>query len=174
MLIQIMAGQKHLIKKYANRKLYDTRTSRYITLEGISDLVRDGHDIQVVERDSGRDLTPLILSQIVMGEEKRGGSENGRETLHDRGQTLLEYVRRTLSAPAILVSNRVERGRSDLEEFVDLAVERSLARLSIPTRGDLEALQARVSDLEDRVAGLSGGAQSLPAPSSTRTAAQAR
>ena len=71
MLIQNMAAQKHLIKKYANRKLYDTRTSRYITLEGISQLVREGDDIQVVDRDSGRDLTPLILSQIVVGEEKR-------------------------------------------------------------------------------------------------------
>ena len=57
MLIQNMAAQKHVIKKYANRKLYDTQTSRYITLEGISKLVRDGCEIQVVERDSGRDLT---------------------------------------------------------------------------------------------------------------------
>src|SRR5256885_12881477 len=106
MLIQIMAGQKHLIKKYANRKLYDTRTSRYVTLDGISRLVRDGDDIQVVDRDTGRDLTPLILSQIVMGEEKR--SENG-DALHERGQALLDYVRHTLSAPAALVGGRLER-----------------------------------------------------------------
>src|SRR5258706_504128 len=70
MLIQIMAAPKHLIKKYANRKLYDTQTSRYITLAGISRLVGEGRDIQVVDRDTGRDLTPLILSQIVVGEEK--------------------------------------------------------------------------------------------------------
>src|SRR5437879_11007930 len=118
MLIQTMAAQKHLIKKYANRKLYDTQTSRYITLEGISRLVREGHDIQVVERDSGRDLTPLILSQIVVGEEKRGDSETGGETLHERGQALFEYVLRTLSTPAAMVSGRMERGRSALEELV--------------------------------------------------------
>src|SRR5947208_15187013 len=101
-----MASQRHVIKKYANRKLYDTQNSRYITLEGISRLVRDGHDIQVVERDSGRDLTPLILSQIVLGEEKRDREENGIETLQERGHDLLEYVRRTLSAHAAIVSRR--------------------------------------------------------------------
>ncbi len=143
-----MAAQKHLIKKYANRKLYDTQTSRYITLEGISQLVREGEDIQVVDRDTGRDLTPLILSQIVVGEEKRTEMEPALETLQDRGQALFDYVRRTLSGPAAAVSSRVERGRSDLEDLVDLAVERALTRLNIPTRRDLEALSARIDALE--------------------------
>jgi len=149
--MQIMAAHKHLIKKYANRKLYDTHTSRYITLEGISQLVREGRDIQVVERDSGRDLTPLILSQIVVGEEKRVAPEEGDDHPHDRGQALFDYVRRTLSGPAALVSSRVERGRLDLEDLIDAAVERALARLSIPTRRDLDALSARVDDLEARL-----------------------
>jgi hypothetical protein len=150
MLIQTMAAPKHLIKKYANRKLYDTETSRYITLDGISRLVRDGHDIQVVDRDSGRDLTPLILSQIVVSEEKL--SEPGpADTLQDRGQALFDYVRRTLSGPAAMVSSRMERGRSELEELVDLAVDRALTRLSIPTRRDLDALSTRIDELETRM-----------------------
>jgi BMFP domain-containing protein YqiC len=172
MLIQTMAAQRHLIKKYANRKLYDTQTSRYITLEGISRLVREGHDIQVVDRDTGRDLTPLILSQIVVGEEKRTDEDAG-DTLQDRGQALFDYVRRTLSGPAALVTSRVERGRSELEEVIDAAVERALTRLSIPTRRDLEALNARLDDLEARLASLapqSGGGRA--APGRTRTGAR--
>jgi PHB/PHA accumulation regulator DNA-binding domain/Poly(hydroxyalcanoate) granule associated protein (phasin) len=165
-----MAAQKHLIKKYANRKLYDTQTSRYITLEGISRLVRDGHDIQVVDRDTGRDLTPLILSQIVVSEEKLGESDGG--TLQDRGQALFDYVRRTLSGPAALVSSKMERGRSELEELVDVAVERALTRLSIPTRRDVEALNARLDDLEARIAGL--GATPGRRRSRPRTRAAAR
>jgi polyhydroxyalkanoate synthesis repressor PhaR len=167
-----MAAPKHLIKKYANRKLYDTETSRYITLEGISRLVREGHDIQVVDRDTGRDLTPLILSQIVVSEEKLSETDGG-DTLHDRGQALFDYVRRTLSGPAAMVSSRVERGRSELEELVDVAVERALTRLSIPTRRDLESINARLDELEGRIASLSsrGG----PANSSrTRTSASVR
>jgi polyhydroxyalkanoate synthesis repressor PhaR len=140
-----------LIKKYANRKLYDTRTSRYITLDGISRLVREGHDIEVVDRDTGRDLTPLVLSQIVMGDEKRGGDDNGREVIQDRGQALLEYVRRTLTAPAALVSSEVGRRRSEFEDLVELAVARALEKLSIPSLRDIEALNARVDELERRL-----------------------
>jgi hypothetical protein len=166
-----MAAPKHLIKKYANRKLYDTQTSRYITLEGISRLVREGHDIQVVDRDTGRDLTSLVLSQIVVSEEKLGESDGG-DTLHDRGQALFDYVRRTLSGPAAMVSSRVERGRSELEDLVDAAVDRALSRLSIPTRRDLEALNTRLDELEARMAnaGTPGGrARTRP-----RTGAAAR
>ena len=166
-----MAAQKHLIKKYANRKLYDTQTSRYITLEGISRLVREGHDIQVLDRDTGRDLTPLILSQIVVSEEKLGEGDGG-DTLHDRGQALFDYVRRTLSGPAAMVSSRVERGRSELEELVDIAVERALTRLSIPTRRDVEALNARLDELEARLASL--GAPGGRTRSRSRTGAVRR
>ncbi len=146
-----MAGQRYLIKKYANRKLYDTQTSRYITLEGISRLVQQGHDIQVIERDTGRDITSLVLSQIVTSEQKREPAEHAGERLQERGQALLEYLRRTLSGPAALVTSTVERGRLDLEELVDLAVDRALNRLSIPTRRDVDALNARIDDLERRV-----------------------
>jgi BMFP domain-containing protein YqiC len=173
MLIQIMAAPKHLIKKYANRKLYDTQTSRYITLAGISELVREGRDIQVVDRDTGRDLTPLVLSQIVVGEEKRSDTETVADP-PDRGQALFDYVRRTLSGPAHLVSSRVERGRSDLEELVDAAVERALTRLSIPTRRDIDALAARLDALEAQLARLGerdDGARG--APSRSRTGARA-
>jgi hypothetical protein len=165
MLIHIMTGPKHLIRKYANRKLYDTQTSRYITLDGISRLVREGHEIQVVERDSGRDLTPLILSQIVVGEEKRGApAPAGGDEPRDRGQALFDYVRRTLSGPAALVSGRVEWGRGEVEEIIDLAVERALMRLSIPTRRDLEALGARIDDLESRLARSGGPRPAAPRP----------
>lgn len=176
MLIQNMAARKHLIKKYTNRKLYDTQTSRYITLEGISKLVRDGHEIEVVERDSGRDLTPLVLSQIVVGEEKRG-PDGTSDTLQDRGQALFDYVRRTLSGPASKVSSRVERGRSDLEELIDMAVERALIRLSIPTRKDVEALVARLDQLESQLSpqtARKAARKTAATTSRTRRAARAR
>lgn len=147
------APRKHVIKKYANRKLYDTQTSRYVTLEGISELLRQGREIQVLERDTGRDLTPLILSQIVASEEKRG-PENGTAPIQERGQALLSYVRRTLSGPAALVSGEVERRRSELEDLVEMVVERTLSRLSIPTRKDVEQLSRRLDGLERELASL--------------------
>lgn len=172
-------AEKHLIKKYANRKLYDTRTSRYITLEGISQLVRDGADIEVVDRESGSDLTPLILSQIVMGEEKRGHVRVNGETagVHDRGQALLDYVRRTLNVPASLVSSEVERRRGDIEDLVEAAIERALERLNLPSRREVERLAETVDKLSRRVDQLGGGgrpARSTATRSRTRTAAARR
>jgi polyhydroxyalkanoate synthesis repressor PhaR len=140
------APERHLIKKYANRKLYDTRTSRYITLEGIAQLVRDGHDIRVVDRDNGHDLTQVTLSQVVLSEEKRGPArliDAGGEVLHDRGQALLDYVRKTLNVPSDL-RHEVERRRGDLEGLADETLERALRRLRIPTRHDIDRINERL------------------------------
>jgi len=145
--------ERHLIKKYANRKLYDTQTSRYITLEGIAGLVRDGHTIEVVDRDTGQDLTQVVLSQIVLEEEKRGPArlvDAGADAIHDRGQALLDYVRKTLNVPGDLV-NQVERRRSDLEGMVDEAIERALRRLRIPSHHDIERLNERMDKLSAEV-----------------------
>jgi len=144
-----VAPERHLIKKYANRKLYDTHTSHYVTLEGIADLVRDGHTIQVVDRDSGQDLTQVILSQIVLSEEKRGPArlmDAGADALHDRGQALLDYVRKTLNVPGDLVG-QVERRRGDVEAMVDDAIERALRRLRIPSRHDMDSINQRLDQL---------------------------
>ncbi len=155
-----VAPERHLIKKYANRKLYDTRTSHYITLEGIADLVRDGHTVQVVDRDSGQDLTQVTLSQIVLSEEKRGPArlmDAGADALHDRGQALLDYVRKTLNVPGDLVG-QVERRRGDVEAMVDDAIERALRRLRIPSRHDMDSINKRLDELTAELKKLNGGA----------------
>jgi polyhydroxyalkanoate synthesis repressor PhaR len=144
-----VSAQQHLIKKYANRKLYDTQTSHYITLEGIAELVRDGHEIHVVDRDTGQDLTQVILSQIVLSAEKRGPTrlvDAGADVIHDRGQALLDYVRKTLNVPGDLVS-QVERRRGDLEAMVDEAIDRALRRLRIPSRHDIDRVNERIDKL---------------------------
>jgi polyhydroxyalkanoate synthesis repressor PhaR len=140
------APERHLIKKYANRKLYDTRTSRYITLEGIAELVRDGHEIKVVDRDNGHDLTQLTLSQVVLSHEKRGPArlvDAGGEVIHERGQALLDYVRKTLNVPSDLRS-QMERRREDFEERADEAIEGTLRRLRMPSHTDIDRINARL------------------------------
>jgi len=61
-----------VIKKYANRRLYDTETSSYITLELLSQMTREGRDFVVVDAKSGEDITHNVLTQIIMEEEQRG------------------------------------------------------------------------------------------------------
>jgi hypothetical protein len=146
-----VAPERHLIKKYANRKLYDTRTSSYVTLEGIAGLVRDGHEIKVVDRETGQDLTQVTLSQIVLSEEKRGPARHvDGGAIQERGQALLDYVRKTLNVPSDLV-NQMERRRGDLEGLVDDAIERALRRLKIPSRNDIDTINRRLDQLSTQL-----------------------
>jgi len=60
------------VRRYLNRKLYDTKTSRYTSLPKIAELVRNGEEIRVLHRRSGRDLTSITLWQIILNETKHG------------------------------------------------------------------------------------------------------
>jgi polyhydroxyalkanoate synthesis repressor PhaR len=67
------AGDAITIKKYANRRLYNTASSSYITLEDLAKMVRDNVEFQVLDAKSGDDITHSILTQIIMDEESNGG-----------------------------------------------------------------------------------------------------
>src|SRR5512146_3522363 len=62
-----------VIKRYANRKLYDTETKRYVTLEDLAEFVRRGEDVRVVDHAAGEDLTSQTLLQVVFEEQKKIG-----------------------------------------------------------------------------------------------------
>ena len=62
--------QPLIIKKYENRRLYNTLTSQYINQDQVAQLVRDGHDVRVIDAASGEDITRLILAQIVLEDAK--------------------------------------------------------------------------------------------------------
>ena len=62
-----------IIKKYANRRLYNTSSSSYITLDDLAKMVRENVEFQVVDAKSGEDITHSILTQIIMDEEANGG-----------------------------------------------------------------------------------------------------
>jgi polyhydroxyalkanoate synthesis repressor PhaR len=64
-------GETRVIKRYANRKLYDTQRSRYVTLDQIADMIRDGDDVKIVDNNSKEDLTTVTLAQIIFEEEKK-------------------------------------------------------------------------------------------------------
>lgn len=65
---------KVTIKKYANRRLYDTESSTYITLDRLALMVREGREFEVVDAKSGEDITRQVLTQIIVEEEARGAT----------------------------------------------------------------------------------------------------
>ena len=63
--------ETRIIKRYANRKLYDTEHSRYVTLDQISEMIRHGDDVKIVDNKTKEDLTTVTLAQIIFEEEKK-------------------------------------------------------------------------------------------------------
>jgi polyhydroxyalkanoate synthesis repressor PhaR len=68
------SSAKVTIKKYANRRLYDTESSSYITLDRLAEMVREGREFEVVDAKSGEDITRHVLTQIIVDEEARGST----------------------------------------------------------------------------------------------------
>jgi polyhydroxyalkanoate synthesis repressor PhaR len=84
-----------VIKRYANRKLYDTEESRYITLEEIGQMIRDGADVHVVDNRSKGDMTSVTLAQIIFEEEKKQSHMPLgvlRDIIRTGGETLTDFI----------------------------------------------------------------------------------
>lgn len=65
-----VSGAKIVVRKYGNRRLYDTSASRYVNLEELAEMIRGGADVQVVDAKTGRDLTRVTLTQIIVEDAK--------------------------------------------------------------------------------------------------------
>jgi len=65
-----MPAARIVIKKYENRRVYDTSKSRYVNLEDLAELIREGADVQVVDAKTGEDLTRVTLTQIILEDAK--------------------------------------------------------------------------------------------------------
>ena len=70
----VKGAEKVTIKKYANRRLYDTESSSYITLDRLAAMIREGRDFEVVDAKTGEDITHQVLTQIIVDEESRGST----------------------------------------------------------------------------------------------------
>src|SRR5882757_5687677 len=90
-----------IIKRYANRKLYDTEHSRYVTLDQISEMIRNGDDVKIVDNKTKEDLTTVTLAQIIFEEEKKQRSflplAAMRNIIQSGGQWFAEAQRRVQS-----------------------------------------------------------------------------
>jgi polyhydroxyalkanoate synthesis repressor PhaR len=108
------------IKKYANRRLYNTATSSYVTLDHLCEMVKDGTDFVVYDAKSGEDITHTVLTQIIMEEESKGHNllpiKFLRQLIPFYGDSLAGFVPRYLEVSMDSFSRDQERMRSYLEQ----------------------------------------------------------
>ena len=146
----------HVIKRYANRKLYDTRRSRYVTLDEIALLIKEGVDIQIIDNKSKEDLTAVTMAQILVEEEKRdkrgGPLPDLRAMIRDKS----EQLSRRLTDPVQTLRTNVEESVNKLirsgEERAALTRDQIQTWLDHNTHA-LEELHKRVDDRVKKVVG---------------------
>jgi polyhydroxyalkanoate synthesis repressor PhaR len=116
-----------LIKRYPNRKLYDTTAKRYITLAAVGAMLRRGEAVRVVDHASGEDLTSVVMMQVIVEEQKRGAGVLPLPviaSLLQAGGSALAGIRRQLDSPLEFlhqVDEEIQRRMEHLVALGDLA-----------------------------------------------------
>jgi polyhydroxyalkanoate synthesis repressor PhaR len=160
-----MEPAKILIKKYGNRRLYDSTGSRYVNLDDIAALVRDGKDVQVVDAKTGRDITRVTLTQIITEDAKDKPTGLPLELLRQliiasdqvRQEFVMWYLKSafdTYQQVQDSLQNRLSEVQSAVLSPVDM-VKRFLGTPGTPPApkadSELDALHKRVAELEARL-----------------------
>lgn len=137
-----------LIKRYPNRKLYNTEAKRYITLDMIADLIRDGNDVEVRDHETGEDLTGITLSQIIFEREKKDSGYLPSVLLANlirTGGGTLDYVKRSFTASI----NAVRALEAEVDQRIEALVRRGELAEEEARRLREEFNRDRLSDLLD-------------------------
>ena len=149
-----------VIKKYANRRLYDTSAGRYVNLEDLAELIRKGEEIQVVDAKSGEDLTRVVLTQIIVEDAKGQPTGLPLELLRQlimasdrKGQEFIMWYLKLAFDAYQTVQDTVQARLTDVRSaaMAPLSIMRNIlggAPAPPPAESDTEKLRRRVEELE--------------------------
>jgi polyhydroxyalkanoate synthesis repressor PhaR len=151
----------YVIKRYSNRKLYDTQESRYVTLEEIEEMIRGGREVSVVDASTGEDLTSVTLTQIILEHERNHRGTLPIGFLHQlikHGEAWQDFVQRSMrsSLEGIVTSQReMERVFRDWATRSGWPVPGATAEVKREgAEPDAERLREEVSSLRERLRAL--------------------
>ena len=145
-----------LIKRYASRRLYNTETSDYVTLEDIAEFIRDGREVQIVDLKSGDDLTRQYLLQIIAEHESRG--ENVLPI-----NVLTDLVRSYTTQASSVVPDFLAASFEMLREGQSAMMENMTKNNPLASMPGMDAMRAQQEAFMKAMTGGLGGMQSGPA-----------
>lgn len=164
---EIMKSAGILVKKYGNRRLYDTAGSRYVNLDDLAAMIRSGKDVRVVDAKTGRDLTRVTLTQIITEDAKGKPTGLPLELLRQlivasdevRQEFLMWYLKSAFDTYEKLqnaVQSRLSEVQSAILSPVDMMKRFLSAASPVPQRtaeeSEVHVLRKRVAELEARLA----------------------
>jgi polyhydroxyalkanoate synthesis repressor PhaR len=179
-----MDRDRIVIKKYANRRLYDTSNSRYINLEDIAALVRNGKDVQVLDASTGEDITRVTLTQIIVEDAKDQPSGLPLELLRqliqasDRvGQEFIMWYLKSAFDAYSKVQSSLQTRLSEMQSAALSPIQMVKSFLQTPEPGKGNDSNEELMELRGRLAELEGQQKSKarkPAKSRNKTAGKKR
>lgn len=114
---------KVLIKRYQNRKLYDTQNSTYVTLDDIARIIKSGDDVQILDNKSKEDLTAVTLAQIIFEEEKKKKSLLPlgalKRIIQEGGDTIKDLFEKTIDTGVSHISKAKEEAERVIDRIKD-------------------------------------------------------
>ncbi len=138
-----------IIKRYQNRKLYDTSDSCYVTLEDISEMIKQGEEVQVIDNETKEDLTAVTLAQIIFEEQKRKTHvlplNTFTQIIQSGGETLKEVVAKTIETGA----REIQNVRSFIDDKVRPAYENIQQIPSV--QAEIKQLRTKIESLERKL-----------------------
>ena len=168
-----------LVKRYSNRKLYDTSESRYVTLDEIARWVKAGEEVKILENESGEDLTAVTFAQIILEEERRKSGLLSLRVLRgliQHGESALQNLTATVESGIDAIRPAAEAARTRMQERVqgitsiaerltgiqrsfDDVMRRQVERVtSTPVlQRELKRIERTARMLEERIARLRAG-----------------
>jgi polyhydroxyalkanoate synthesis repressor PhaR len=138
-----------IIKRYQNRKLYDTSDSCYVTLEDISEMIKLGEDVEVIDNETKEDLTAVTLAQIIFEEQKRKTHvlplNTFTQIIQSGGETIKEVVAKTIETGAREIAN--------VRSFIDDKVRPAYENIQqIPSvQAEIKQLRTKIDALERKL-----------------------
>lgn len=164
-----------IIKRYQNRKLYDTSSSRYVTLDDIAILIRQGEDVQIIDNQSRDDLTSVTLTQIIFEQEKKKKSllplNTLRNIIQSGGEKIVDFVQSSIESGVSSISHAreeaeryiekiikkgdlsLEEGRHLIKEFIDEKLKTALDSVAVlpSLHSEIRALRKKIDLLEAKL-----------------------
>jgi polyhydroxyalkanoate synthesis repressor PhaR len=138
-----------VIKRYTNRKLYDTVESRYVTLDEIAEMIKAGAEVKIIDNRTKEDLTSVTLAQIIFEEEKKT-SKMSLETLRDMIRHGGEVAQRFMEGTQAELRGRVEAVRAAAEQRVQSLLKQG-QQTSDKAKELVQASQEAVAALQKKV-----------------------
>jgi polyhydroxyalkanoate synthesis repressor PhaR len=140
-----------VVKRYANRKLYDTEESRYVTLEEIASLVKTGQDVNIIDNRTGHDLTEVTLAQILFEEQKKKTNRMPLGLLKDliatSSETIADFFQRRVSQPVHELKQETGRKVEGIMKKSESTVEekaRTIRDFFSNTQNTLDEIQKKL------------------------------